>query len=171
MQDGTQEPGDREQRIREIAYSLWEQEGYPEDQAERHWLAAVAIVDAERAEDAQPVESADENPGEAGEVEKASAAAHEPSPAKPAAARIRPGRSPARRKRSSIVAASSLNGRPPAGSTPLPVCKVRLGFGAGRRDLRRQDGTEINDRQPREFDRPLAGGYRQRRMPRTGSPD
>ena len=37
------------QRIREMAYYLWEQEGRPESQAERHWAAAVAIVEAEDA--------------------------------------------------------------------------------------------------------------------------
>jgi hypothetical protein len=36
-----------EQRIREIAYFLWENEGCPEDRAELHWRAAEAIVDAE----------------------------------------------------------------------------------------------------------------------------
>ena len=38
---------DRESRIREIAYFLWEQEGYPDGQADRHWAAAEAVVDAE----------------------------------------------------------------------------------------------------------------------------
>ena len=41
---------DREQRIREIAYFLWEQEGYPDDRAEEHWAAAEAVVDAQDAE-------------------------------------------------------------------------------------------------------------------------
>lgn len=31
---------DRDERIREIAYFLWLQEGRPEGEAERHWLAA-----------------------------------------------------------------------------------------------------------------------------------
>ena len=39
---------DRNQRIREIAYYLWEQEGGPESQADRHWAAAVAIAEVER---------------------------------------------------------------------------------------------------------------------------
>jgi hypothetical protein len=41
---------DREQRIREIAYFLWEQEGYPDGRAEEHWAAAQAVVDAQDAE-------------------------------------------------------------------------------------------------------------------------
>jgi hypothetical protein len=41
---------DRDQHIREIAYYLWEHEGCPEDQAERHWSAAVAVVEAQDAE-------------------------------------------------------------------------------------------------------------------------
>lgn len=41
---------DREERIRMIAYLLWEEEGYPEGEAERHWLAAEALHDSEDAE-------------------------------------------------------------------------------------------------------------------------
>jgi hypothetical protein len=41
---------DRDQRIREIACYLWEQEGCPEDQAERHWSAALAVVGTQDAE-------------------------------------------------------------------------------------------------------------------------
>jgi Protein of unknown function (DUF2934) len=41
---------DRDRHIREIAYYLWEQEGCPEDQAERHWSAAVAVVEAQDAD-------------------------------------------------------------------------------------------------------------------------
>jgi hypothetical protein len=43
---------DREQRIREIAYRVWEDEGRPSDQAGRHWQMAELLVaeeDAERA--------------------------------------------------------------------------------------------------------------------------
>jgi Protein of unknown function (DUF2934) len=38
---------DREDRIRELAYLLWLEEGYPEGEAERHWLTAEAIIDSE----------------------------------------------------------------------------------------------------------------------------
>ena len=38
---------DRDDRIRELAYLLWLEEGYPEGQAERHWLAAEILVDSE----------------------------------------------------------------------------------------------------------------------------
>ena len=38
---------DREDRIREIAYFLWIEEGYPDGQAERHWQAAETRLDAE----------------------------------------------------------------------------------------------------------------------------
>jgi hypothetical protein len=41
---------DREQRVREIAYFLWEQGGYPDGQAEQHWAAAEAVVNAQDAE-------------------------------------------------------------------------------------------------------------------------
>jgi hypothetical protein len=38
---------DRDDRIRELAYLLWLEEGYPEGQAERHWLMAEIMVDSE----------------------------------------------------------------------------------------------------------------------------
>jgi hypothetical protein len=41
---------DREHRIREIAHSIWEEEGHPEGQAERHWRMAQTIVEREEAE-------------------------------------------------------------------------------------------------------------------------
>ena len=37
----------REQRIEEIAYRLWELEGRPEGQSDRHWHAAVKAFEAE----------------------------------------------------------------------------------------------------------------------------
>jgi DUF2934 family protein len=41
---------DREQRIRDIAYRLWEEEGCPPDRAEQHWEKAERIVAEEEAE-------------------------------------------------------------------------------------------------------------------------
>ena len=38
---------DREHRVREIAHSLWEQEGRPSEQDKRHWTTAEQIVDAQ----------------------------------------------------------------------------------------------------------------------------
>ena len=35
---------DRDERIREIAYFLWLDEGSPEGAADRHWLAAETLV-------------------------------------------------------------------------------------------------------------------------------
>lgn len=46
---------DHNDRIRERAYFLWLEEGCPEGQAERHWLAAQALVEGEPPEPA-PVE-------------------------------------------------------------------------------------------------------------------
>jgi hypothetical protein len=51
---GNQMPNEsRERQIRGLAYALWEQEGHPEGQAERHWLMAEKAVEttdgAERA--------------------------------------------------------------------------------------------------------------------------
>lgn len=52
---------DRDDRIRELAYLLWLEEGYPEGQAERHWLAAEILIDSGRLE-SEPIEGA-EPPG------------------------------------------------------------------------------------------------------------
>jgi Protein of unknown function (DUF2934) len=43
---------DREERIRAIAHRIWEEEGQPVGQEERHWRMAESVViqeDAERA--------------------------------------------------------------------------------------------------------------------------
>ena len=45
---------DREERIREIAYFLWIEDGCPEGEAERHWLAAEALVEPEPLEGETP---------------------------------------------------------------------------------------------------------------------
>ena len=38
---------EREQRVREIAHRLWEEEGRPSDQEKRHWTTAEQMFDAE----------------------------------------------------------------------------------------------------------------------------
>jgi Protein of unknown function (DUF2934) len=38
---------DRNDRIRELAYFLWLEEGCPEGQEERHWLAAEALLESD----------------------------------------------------------------------------------------------------------------------------
>lgn len=41
----------REERIRAIAYSLWQEEGCPDGRDQEHWLKACALVDAEAVAD------------------------------------------------------------------------------------------------------------------------
>ncbi|WP_245392631.1 DUF2934 domain-containing protein [Salinicola halimionae] len=52
----------REQRVRMLAYRLWESEGRPEDQEARHWEMAERIVEAENAreEEHEWLEASDE---------------------------------------------------------------------------------------------------------------
>ncbi|CRQ20205.1 hypothetical protein PAERUG_P18_London_17_VIM_2_04_10_05757 [Pseudomonas aeruginosa] len=38
-----------EKRIREFAYQIWESEGCPDGQAERHWAMARQLAEAEAA--------------------------------------------------------------------------------------------------------------------------
>ncbi len=52
---------DRLQRIRETAYGLWEQEGYPEGREQEFWLRAEEIVDGDE-DDAVNADSADSFP-------------------------------------------------------------------------------------------------------------
>jgi hypothetical protein len=40
----------REQRIRELAHRIWEEEGRPHDQAEHHWEKARQVVEEEERE-------------------------------------------------------------------------------------------------------------------------
>jgi hypothetical protein len=42
----------RDQRIRDVAYFLWLEDGCPEGEAERHWLAAEEMVGSEPEEEA-----------------------------------------------------------------------------------------------------------------------
>jgi hypothetical protein len=56
----------REDRIREIAYFLWVEEGRPDGQANRHWWAAENRVDSDplerkRVEGEPPGEPADDS--------------------------------------------------------------------------------------------------------------
>ena len=52
--------GEWEQRVRERAYALWEQEGRPDGQAEQHWLAAEAELRAKEARGLRTEEQIDE---------------------------------------------------------------------------------------------------------------
>ena len=55
-------PGDREDRIRQRAHEMWEAEGRPEGQADRHWSRAAEDLDREDAA-TQREGNAGENPG------------------------------------------------------------------------------------------------------------
>lgn len=57
-----------EHRIREVAFSLWEQEGYPDGQAERHWRMAEEMIEKE---DAERRDKEGEPPGDKAETEQA----------------------------------------------------------------------------------------------------
>ncbi len=53
---------DRDDRIREIAYFLWLEEGCPDGEADRHWSAAEAMHDNSDASERKRIEG--EPPGE-----------------------------------------------------------------------------------------------------------
>ncbi len=52
---------DKERRIREAAYRMWEDEDRPEGQADRHWATAAEQIDAEDSKNAQPASESDES--------------------------------------------------------------------------------------------------------------
>ncbi len=52
---------DKEQRIREVAYFIWQEEGCPDGRAEQHWERAQAIVESQ---DAERKDIEGETPGE-----------------------------------------------------------------------------------------------------------
>ncbi|WGK62678.1 DUF2934 domain-containing protein [Halopseudomonas sp. SMJS2] len=43
-----------EQRIRELAYQIWESEGKPEGQTDRHWEMACKLLQSEQQGELQP---------------------------------------------------------------------------------------------------------------------
>ena len=53
----------REDRIREIAYLLWEEEGRPAGQQARHWQRAESAVEQEEAEESERKVVEGEPPG------------------------------------------------------------------------------------------------------------
>jgi Protein of unknown function (DUF2934) len=72
---------DKEQRIREAAYRIWEEEGYPDGQADRHWEIAVGRIEAADGEDAKPSPDSKISPAAAGAVPIAPAASAPPTAA------------------------------------------------------------------------------------------
>jgi hypothetical protein len=52
---------DKERRIREAAYNVWEEEGRPEGQAHQHWAKAAHQIEAEILKNAQPAPESDES--------------------------------------------------------------------------------------------------------------
>jgi Protein of unknown function (DUF2934) len=67
---------DRNDRIREVAYFLWLEEGCPEGEEERHWTTAEALLESEpeqrkRIEGEPPGEPVSKSPGSRRETRKA----------------------------------------------------------------------------------------------------
>lgn len=71
----------KETRVREIAYMLWERDGYPDGASERHWFEAEALYEAE---DAERKATEGEPPGDAAESTLVATAPAKPAPASPA---------------------------------------------------------------------------------------
>jgi hypothetical protein len=85
---------DKEQRIREAAYRIWEEEGYPEGQADRHWEIAAGRIGAADGAGAKPSPDSEISPAAAGAAPVAPAASAPPIAAKKreAPAKAKPGK-------------------------------------------------------------------------------
>jgi hypothetical protein len=78
-----------EERIRELAYQIWESEGRPHGQAARHWEMACVLVDAETEDPvkAPPRTRRISKPKTMSLIDAAPEAAPETAPEKPAPAK------------------------------------------------------------------------------------
>ncbi|ROL74087.1 DUF2934 domain-containing protein [Pseudomonas vranovensis] len=77
-----------EKRIREFAYQIWESEGKPEGQEERHWAMARKLAEAEAlAPKVTPRKPAKAPPASS---DKAKPASNAPAPKKPRATKKPP---------------------------------------------------------------------------------
>ena len=90
-----------DKRIREFAYQIWESEGQPDGQEERHWEMARKLAEAEALAPKKPPKAAGSNT--AGKTAETKAPATKPKPAlkaKPASAAkvIPPGEKAAEKK-------------------------------------------------------------------------
>ena len=61
---GATKLNDRHNRLREIAYFFWEEEGRPSGQDKRHWQMAESVLDQEEAGEAERKVVEGEPPGE-----------------------------------------------------------------------------------------------------------
>jgi len=57
-QSSSKAPSLKEQRIRELAYQIWETEGCPDGQAHRHWELANKLAEVEARDDPRPAKRA-----------------------------------------------------------------------------------------------------------------
>lgn len=78
---------DRQERIRNRAHQIWQQEGQPAGQHERHWHQAAADVDREDAAGTSSVTKKAAGAGKAKPAPKEAKAAKKPSKPKKATAK------------------------------------------------------------------------------------
>ena len=109
----------RERRIQEIAYLLWEQEGRPDGQSERFWHAALAQVEGEDAQSIVFVETV--SPAPELKAETPAPKPREPAKAKPVVA---DGEKPAPAAKPKVAKAPTVS--PKAPQAPAVAAKVAV---------------------------------------------
>ena len=85
---------DRQEQIRRRAHAIWEREGRPHGEHERHWLQASAEIDGHGATGKKPVTTKPKAPARAAAQAKGAGAAlaeHAKDAAKPARRTRKPG--------------------------------------------------------------------------------
>lgn len=108
-----------EQRIRELAHQIWESEGQPDGQAERHWQMATQLAQSEQQGDLQPLPDK-KRPARKPRAKAAAAPAKDETQLEKPALLGKPAGAakPARAKRQSIARTSKVTdlGKPDNGS-------------------------------------------------------
>jgi hypothetical protein len=97
---------DREQRIRDRAYAIWQREGRPEGQEREHWQQAMREIDGEAGRAGAPAGGGDM--GATGEAPSGS-----------------PGKSPSRKKAGTAGEKGSPKEKPAAAAKAKPAAATR----------------------------------------------
>ncbi|KAF1071083.1 MAG: hypothetical protein GAK45_00619 [Pseudomonas citronellolis] len=121
-----------EQRISEFAYQIWESEGRPQGQAERHWQMARRLAEAEaQAAARQPAPAkattiAKASPAKAGTTKPATARMRKNAEPAPAAPPPPPAKVAARRRKEEPEEKPALLQTPPEHKGELPKARPEI---------------------------------------------
>ncbi len=124
---------EQEQRIREFAYEIWQTEGCPEGQGERHWEMARKLVEAQQSglPMSMPLNKPRKSTTKPTDVSAAAGRAEQPTTEQASAEAAQPAKAPKASKPAKTTAAKgNAKSKPSAGTeaaegTPAGVKKTR----------------------------------------------